>query len=173
MTINDYNSYVKEYMSMVYRIAFHYYFNREDAEDITQNVFEKLYKVNRVFTNEEDVKAWLIRVTVNECHSIFRSAYRRHKADIDEVEWNQIADNSFDEQTIVDKKIIVDAIATLPDKDRIIIYLFYYEELTCLDISKILKINETAVRTRLSRTRTKLRDILGQSFFTEGEDYEF
>ena len=60
---------IEKYIKMVYRIAFHYFGNREDAEDVTQDVFLKIFSSNESRENDEEFKAWIIRVTTNLCHS--------------------------------------------------------------------------------------------------------
>ena len=76
MNIAEYNSCVEKYLKMVYRISFHYFCNREDAEDVSQDVFTKLFSSTVKFKSDEDVKAWLIRVTTNMCHSYYRNPFR-------------------------------------------------------------------------------------------------
>ena len=164
MNAVEYNICVEKYLNMVYRISFHYFGNREDAEDISQDVFIKLYQSKLRIEKEEDIKAWLIRVTTNTCHSYFRNPFRRRKTEIDEKELENIIGTSSSEQEIVNRKVIMDAVLSLPEHYRIIVYLFYYEEYSIGQISNILKIKETTIQTRLSRARDKLRSILGDSF---------
>lgn len=171
MNIAEYNSCVEKYLKMVYRISFHYFGNREDAEDVSQDVFTKLFSSTVKFKSDEDVKAWLIRVTTNMCHSYYRNPFRRRRTEIDETELENIADISSSEQRLVDRKVVIDAVMSLPEHYRIIVYLFYYEEYSIHQISSILKIKETTIQTRLSRAREKLRNILSDSF-EEGVLYE-
>lgn len=62
MNTAEYNTCVERYLKMVYRISFHYFGNREDAEDVSQDVFIKLYSNKISAKNDEEIKAWLIRV---------------------------------------------------------------------------------------------------------------
>ena len=78
MSIAEYNAYIEKYLKMVYRISFHYFGNREDAED----VFVKLYSSNINPESEEELKAWLIRVTTNACHNYFRNPFRKRKTEM-------------------------------------------------------------------------------------------
>ena len=73
----------EKYIDTVFRIAFGYLKNRDDADDVTQEVFMRLYSANAEFESEEHIRNWLIRVTVNRCKMLFRSPWRRHE-DIDD-----------------------------------------------------------------------------------------
>ena len=164
MNIAEYNTYIEKYLKMVYRISFHYFGNREDAEDVSQDVFVKLYSSNIKLESEEELKAWLIRVTTNVCHNYFRNPFRKRKTEIDEKELENIIGTSSSEQEIVNRKVVMDAVMSLPEHYRIIVYLFYYEEYSIGQISKILKIKETTIQTRLSRVRGKLKTVLADCF---------
>ena len=163
MNVADYNAYVEKYLDMVYHISFHYFGNKEDAEDVSQDVFIKLYQCKKQMEDEE-VKAWLIRVTTNTCHNYFRNPFRRRKALLDEKEWENIVGNGLSEQDIINNKVIMDAIESLPKHYRIVVYLYYYEEYSTGQISKILKVKETTIQTRLSRAREKLKVVLEDYF---------
>ncbi len=167
MNAAEYNTCVEKYLKMVYRISFHYFGNREDAEDVSQDVFIKLYSSKISTKNDEEIKAWLIRVTTNTCHSYFRNPFRRKRIDIDENEIADIVDTGSSEQDIVNRKVVMDAVMSLPEHYRIIVYLFYYEEYSIGQISNILRIKETTIQTRLSRAREKLRNVLADCFAEE------
>ena len=164
MNVAEYNSCVEKYLKMVYQISFHYFGNREDAEDVAQDVFIKLYSSKQDLKNEEEIKAWLIRVTTNTCHSYFRNPFRKRKAEVDENELENIIGIGSSEQEIINRKVIIDAVMSLPEHYRIIVYLFYYEEYSIGQISNVLGIKETTIQTRLSRAREKLRVALADSF---------
>ena len=164
MNTAEYESIVEKYLKMVYRISFHYFGNNEDAEDVSQDVFIKLCSVKNDFGNDEEIKAWLIRVTTNTCHSYYRNPFRKRKTEIDEKELENIIGTSSSEQEIVDRKVIMDAVLSLPEHYRIIVYLYYYEEYSIGQISNALKIKETTIQTRLSRARDKLKKALGDCF---------
>ena len=164
MNVAEYNNCVEKYLKMVYRISFHYFGNREDAEDVAQDVFVKLYSSRLDINNEEETKAWLIRVTTNTCHSYFRNPFRKRKTEIDEAELENTIGIGSSEQEVINRKVIMDAVMSLPEHYRIIVYLFYYEEYSIGQISNVLKIKETTIQTRLSRARDKLRNALSDSF---------
>lgn len=77
LTDERFEALAAKYIDMVYRVAFGALKNREDAEDVTQEVLIKLYREKRDFESMEHVKRWLIRVTVNQSRKLFRSPWRR------------------------------------------------------------------------------------------------
>ncbi len=164
MNAAEYNDCVEKYLKMVYRISFHYFGNREDAEDVAQDVFAKLYSGRYELEDEEALKAWLIRVTTNTCHSYYRNPFRKRRAEVRNEEMENIPDTGSSEQEIVNRKVVMDAVMSLPEHYRIIVYLYYNEEYSIGQISNVLKIKETTIQTRLSRARDKLKNALSDSF---------
>lgn len=150
---------VDMYSDMVYRLAYARSQNVHDAQDITQEVFLKYIKSGKIFNDEEHRKAWLIRVTVNAGNSFAKSAWNRHRADISEAEGET--------EELSEKSEVYYAVRELPEKYRVIVHLFYYEEIPVKEIGRILGIGESAVKSRLFRAREILRERL------EGEDIEF
>lgn len=150
---------VAMYSDMVYRLAYARSQNVHDAQDITQEVFLKYIKSEKIFNDEEHRKAWLIRVTVNAGNSFAKSAWNRHRADISEAE--------AETEEFSEKSEVYYAVRELPEKYRVIVHLFYYEEIPVKEIGRILGIGESAVKSRLFRAREMLRERLG------GENFEF
>ena len=68
---------VSQHIDMVFRVALNYLKNPQDAEDITQTVFEKLLREKKPFDSDEHIRNWLIRVAINECRKLLRSPWRR------------------------------------------------------------------------------------------------
>lgn len=153
MDKNEYIQSVNEYSDLVYRVALHACGNRMDAEDMVQNVFIKLFQHKKSFVSEEHKKSWLIRVTVNECHSLFRSNWKSRVQPVEQVECGTTED--FEE-----KSDLYDAVMELPPKYRVLIDLYYYEEYSIKEIADALKINASTIQTRLMRARKQLREKL-------------
>ncbi len=139
------------YMPMVYRIAYVRVQNTADAEDITQEVFLKYLKSEKSFTDEEHRKMWLIRVTVNTIKSMLTSAWRRHNT----MTLDEIPEPSYTDPEISDLK---EKVENLPEKYRIPMLLYYYEELSVKEIAHALQSSEGTVKSLLSRGREKLRN---------------
>ena len=86
MNNKEYEEAVNLYMSNVYKVALNACRNIADAEDIVQNTYEKLWKCNREFTDTEHIKKWLIRVTINECNSLFRTPWMKRRTSEKELD---------------------------------------------------------------------------------------
>ncbi len=137
---------IEKYSNMVYRLAMARTRNIETSEDVYQEVFLRLARKMPEFESEEHKKAWLIRVTINCSKSILNSSFIKHRADLDE-------NLSFETP---ERHDIYYAVLNLPIKYRTVIHLYYYENYSIKEISKILKLNENTIKTRLSRARQKL-----------------
>ncbi len=145
---------IDRYADMVKRICFIHLKNETDTEDIFQTVFLKYAMSDVVFTNEMHEKAWLIRVTLNACKDLLKSFFRKRTVPLDAyVEQNGIVDAAHSE--------VLEAVLSLPEKYRRVIYLHYYEGYTAPEIAEILGIKENTVYTQLTRGRALLRDVLG------------
>ena len=160
---NEYLTYLVEtYGDMVYRLALTRVRNLHDAEDIVQQVFMKLVKNIDRLESEEHVKAWLIKVTVNEGKSLFSSAWRQHTFSLDETfEKREI---SVAPQDVRETSDILKAIFRLPEKYRTVIHLFYYNDLSTEEIAKCLGRPNHTVRSQLSRGREKMKKDLKEVF---------
>jgi len=160
-----------DYSDMVYRIALVQTGNQALAEDVHQDVFMALVKYSARIKNEEHLKAWLIRVTQNACHKHYRSLRIRltvlYDDNLSKETENESAppdpggypgsedyDHPYDE-------IVREAVESLPENFRLVVHLFYYEEMSVRDIAHALNLSEQNVKTRLSRAREKLREHLG------------
>ena len=150
-----------KYMDTVFRLAFSYMKSRADADDITQNVLLKLYRYEGDFESESHLKNWLMRVTINECKSAFRSLWRKTE-DIEEYA-NSLSLPSQDHSDLFE------AVMGLPARYRLPIHLFYYEGYSTAEIARLLSLPEATVRTHLARGREKLRKILTEADLNDGQ----
>lgn len=144
------------YSGTVYRIAYARTRNRQDAEDITQNVFLKYVCTNKRFKSEEHRKAWILRVAVNCTNDFVKSAHYRRKADLDEIP-EESEELSYE---LEEKSEVYYAVQSLPEKYRIPIHLFYYEDMSIAQIAAITKEKQSTVKSQLSRARSMLKEIL-------------
>lgn len=153
-----------KYMDSVYRVLLHSCGSVEDAEDLLQETFLKLWNSEEEFDSDENVKRWLLRVAVNASHSLWRK-HRKRELSLEEV---PVEPGELQEHQIE----IFDAIGKLPVKYREVIYLYYFEGYRTNEIAKILKKTDSTVRSRLKRARDLLKKELGVETIekrTEGE----
>lgn len=144
-----------KYMDTIFRVAFSYMKSREDADDITQNVLIKLYQTDAAFESESHLKHWLIRVTINECKSAFRSLWRKTENIDDYADTLAMPSREHSD--------LFQAVMGLPMKYRVVIYLFYYEGYSTAEIARMLDIAEPTVRTHLFRGRQRLKKVLTEA----------
>lgn len=158
MSVMDFESAVKTYSDTVYRIALNILKKPEDSKDCMQNVFLRYYKKQNTFESCEHIKAWLIRVTVNESKRLLRY---NSKAEI--VPLEEVANTLF--ATSRDEGAVFQEVMKLQDKYRTVILLYYYEGYDTKEIAHILKRNEATVRTQLSRARELLKTKIKEDFY--------
>lgn len=139
----------RRYIDTVFRVALNYLRSPADAEDVTQTVFEKLLREKKVFENEEHIRAWLIRVAVNECKKMLRSPWRR----VEPLE-DYLTAVAFDNPAHSD---LYRAVMELPKKYRMAIYLHYYEGYSTQEIASLLRIPKNTVCSHLKRGRELLK----------------
>ena len=146
---------LKKYADTVYRIAFVRVKNKDDAEDITQEVFVRFIKRAPVFESEEHEKAWFIKVAVNCSKSLLLSPWRTHRSDTEKD--TPVFDT--------EKSEVWYAVSSLPEQMRVVIHLFYYENMSVSEISAATGKSVSAVKTALHRSRQRLKEILTKEEF--------
>lgn len=142
------------YADSVKRICVLHLKNASDTEDIFQEVFLKYALSSVSFESEEHEKAWLIRVTINQCKDLLKSIIRRQKA------WNTSIAAECPEQK-EDYGDVLEAVVSLPQKYKDVVYLYFYEGYSAVEIGKMLGKNVNTVYTLLARAKNKLREKLG------------
>ena len=146
---DDFEILVEKYADTVTRICFVNLENRADAEDAWQNVFIKLFKSKKIWSKPEDeLRKWLVTVTLNECRDIKRKLFHRNHYDIDELNVSYSEDFNKD---------IISAVRSLPLKYLQVIELYYFEGYSVAEISDILSANENTIKSRLKRGREFLK----------------
>lgn len=150
---------VELFKNTVFHIAYCYLKNKADADDVTQEVFLKLYTYEKVFENDEHIKAWLIRVTVNSSKNLLKANKRRLFVPIESVK-------EIPAETDCENNLL-SLIMKMKTDNRFVLYMHYYEGYSVKDISKILGINESAVTSRLYRGRKQLEKLMKK----EGYNY--
>lgn len=109
------------------------------------------------FESEQHVRAWLMRVAVNKAKNVNRTFWRRNKVSIEEY----METLTFETP---EAETLFETVMQLPEKYRIVIHLYYYEDYAVSEIADILKLSESNVKTRLSRGRGMLRKALKEDW---------
>ena len=148
---------VQQHDNTVYRLAYAQMRSRHDAADIFQEVFLRVAQHRPVFDSDEHAKAWLLRVTLNCLKSHWRAAWRQHDVPLDE----RIPFPAPEERTLDD------ALRQLTPKYRVTVHLHYYEGYSTEEIARMTAEKPSTIRTRLTRARAKLRDLLKGEFDDE------
>lgn len=158
MTHDEFNRVYNAYYKLLLHVAFDYLHSENDTEDIIQEVFMKLYESRKQFNDDEHLKYWLIKVTNNKCID-----HLRHIKNKEMLISNDLIDilNNQDNKEDSLQKRVQEAIDKLNINDKTIIVLYYYNDLSLKEISKVLSISEANVKKRISRARIKLRSIIG------------
>lgn len=136
--------------NMVYRLAYAQMKNKNDADDVYQDVFYRFIKKQPDFDNIEHEKAWFIRVTVNCSKTNLKSFWKTKVCELDETL----------ESAEIEEENLSYALNKLPKNYSTILHLFYYEDMTIKEISKALNLSEGNVGMLLTRSRRKLKEIL-------------
>ena len=138
----------------VRRLCMLYLKNYADTEDIFQTVFMKYMLTTEDFESPEHEKAWIIRVTINACKDILKSFFRRFVVSIEEASEIPQTDSS-------EHREVLEAVLSLPQKYKEVVYLHYYEGYTAPEISRLLNKNVNTVYTLLNRAKQLLEERLG------------
>ena len=148
---------VERHQDMVYRVALHSLGTPQDADDAVQEVFLRLYHRAEPFDSPEHLRRWLLRVTLNYCRDVLKSPWRRRRVSLESLPELP----AFQRE---EERVLYQTVMSLPEKYRTVLDLFYYEELSVREIAGLLHIEVSAVTTRLSRARGKLKDALGEGW---------
>ena len=149
MTEREFTSAAEHHLDMVYRIALNWFRNPADAEDAAQTVMLRLWQSGQSFPEDSQLRYWLVGVTVNVCRDAWRSPWHRRTVSLD-----QCAPPVFAEP---EHQALYDAVAALPAKYRLPLYLYYYEGYSTAEVGELLGLKPSAVQTRLARAREKLK----------------
>lgn len=149
------NRAMERHADTVRRLCMVHLKNRADTEDIFQTVFLKYLLSTVDFESEEHERAWMIQVTLNACKDLIRSVFRRRVVSVGEA-LDQLA-----EPLPPENRDVLQAVLSLPQKYRDVVYLHYYEDYTAPQIARVLGKNVNTVYTLLNRSRQLLREALG------------
>jgi RNA polymerase sigma-70 factor (ECF subfamily) len=158
--VKSFEEIVSRYNMMVYTLAYRVLKNREESEEIAQDVFLKVYQSLNGFNMKSKLSTWIYRITYNLSINKFKSQKRKIvTTEIDryaEFSATVLPDAHNNAVEAEKQKMVNDSIFKLPETDRIIITLYYYEDISVKEIAKIINLSAQNVKVKLYRSRQKL-----------------
>jgi RNA polymerase sigma factor (sigma-70 family) len=168
---NAFAALVDRYKDMVYTLSLRMIRNREEAEELAQDTFIKVYRSLGKFKGESKFSTWLYKVAYNTClDRLKKNKGEQYVIAIDAYTEEQVAalNNAFD--TIEDKErkqMLQDCLHLLPGEDSFLLTLYYFEEQSVKEISKIIGVTSNHVKIKLFRSRKKLAAVLKEQLEPE------
>ena len=144
---------VRKYENTLYRAALAILGDAHEAQDAVQDAFVRYLEKAPEFDGPDHEKAWLIRVTVNGCKSRLRSPWHRRRTALSEG----LSAPEPEEQAVLE------AVLSLPPRDRAAVHLYYYEGYSTPEIAAMTGQSEGTIRSRLTRARQKLKALLADT----------
>lgn len=156
----------------VFRLALNQLRSAADAQDVVQDTFIRLLTHETAFHDENHLRAWLLRVALNRCRDLQRSAWNSKVDALDEQTGRLgLADRRSKKPTPEEAVVsqleyqpLWQALEALPEKLRVVMHLRYVENLDDAEIANIIGTRPTTVRTRLFRARNQLRSLLEHEY---------
>lgn len=159
---------VDQHSHEVVKTCYSFVNNKEDAEDVAQEVFIEIYKSIQHFNNKSDIGTWIYRISINKSLDFLRKKNRKKRiADLKGLFLHKNRQTSTPHQDMEEserKEILHQQIALLAENQRIAIVLSQFDRLSNKKIAEIMKTSESAVESLLHRAKTNLRENLAKYF---------
>ena len=157
---------VDQYKGLVFTLALRMLKNREEAEEVSQDTFIKVYTSLKKFKGDSKFSTWIYKVTYNTClDRLKKNKRQQHVVSIDEFTEKHLKtiDNAL-ENMVEEERLnaIQECINLLPSEDGFLLTLYYFEEQSLAEISEIVGISANHIKVKLYRSRKKLVAILKQ-----------
>ncbi|MBK5278442.1 MAG: RNA polymerase sigma factor [Bacteroidia bacterium] len=157
-----FNMLVRAYQQRVYWMVRKMVIDHDDADDLTQEVFIKIHKAIDNFREDSQLYTWIYRIATNECLSFLNKKKRRFFLPIEDVSkelTSKIDSAPYLSGDDIQKKL-QKALLTLPDKQRLVFNMKYYDDLTYDDISQITKTSVGALKASYHHAVKKIENYL-------------
>ena len=155
---------VDTYKNMVFSLAFKMTKNREEAEEVSQDTFIKAFKNIHKFKGDSKFSTWLYRIAYHAClDAIKKNKNHNNSLEINEVTYNQIKSVDDILQGIERKeraKVMNDCLLKMPEEERSILWMFYFDELSLKEIIEVTNLSEANLKVKLYRARKRLLAIV-------------
>ena len=158
---------VDTYKDMVFSLALKMTKNREEAEEVSQDTFIKAYKNLDQFKGDSKFSTWLYRIAYyTSLDAIKKNKKHQNSFEINDITFNQIKSVDDTLQGIERKeraKMMDACLLELPEEERSLIWMFYYDELSLKEIMQVTDLAEANVKVKLHRARKKLLNIVQEN----------
>ncbi len=171
---------IERYQRLVFSIIYHYMGNRDEVEDLAQEVFLKVFRSLGTFDNERSMKSWVSRITANTCLDEMRKAHRRRTslfsdlalADGERIEHFFTQFNQPHQLTEIEVEelfgLLEKVMGHLNKKDKMAFVLRELDGLEYPEIAEVLETTELAARIRVSRAKKRLHEELHRILYSQG-----
>ena len=143
----------ESFVDDVYRLCLSFMKNIPDTEDVVQETFIRLYRSEKSFSSIKHIKGWLLVTASNLCKDHLRSHWHK-RANLEKVEDYIGYEQPYDE--------MIEIIQGLPEKYRIVVFLYYYEDYDTSEIAKFLRKSPRTIRLYLKKAREMLKGLIEQ-----------
>lgn len=168
---NAFSALVDRYKNLVFTLALRMLKNREEAEEVSQDAFVKVYKSLTKFKGDSKFSTWIYKVTYNTClDRLKKNKRQQNTVAIDEFTEHHIKtlDNALETMEREERKrAIKNCLELLPSEDSFLLTLYYFEEQSLEDIAKITGLSANNIKVKLFRSRKKLGAIFVQQLEPE------
>ena len=168
---NAYSVLVDRYKDLVYTLALRMVKNREEAEEVSQDTFIKVYKSLDKFKGDSKFSTWIYKVAYNTCLDRIKK-YKKEQLSIQIDEFTERHLKTV--ETVLDtiekeekSKAIKQCLELLPSDDAFLLTLFYFEEQSLEEIANIIGLTANNVKVKLFRIRAKLKELMERVSNTE------
>lgn len=161
---------VRRYKDMVYTICLRMLTSKEDAREAAQDVFVKVYRSLESFNEKSKFSTWLYRISYNQCISVIRKKVKLIDLvdDMPDTEVNEGDISGMESLSKEDRsRYLRLALDALPETDRVVVTLFYYEELSLEEIAEVTGLTNSNIRIKLHRSRKKMYQELKRNLKSE------
>jgi RNA polymerase sigma-70 factor (ECF subfamily) len=161
---------VRQHRDKVFNFSLYFLRNREDAEDVTQNVFIKLWER---WDEMDRTKAlpWLMRVAHHECIDLIRRYKSRMHSGPDSNDgfWGMIGISDPDHpegrmEKNEERRLLLEAIADLPERTQSMVLMHYFEDMKFEDVARVFGMETNAVKVQVHRARTSMKTLLEKKY---------
>ncbi len=171
---SEFSRLVETYSGVIYRLALRMLENPQDAEDVLQETFIKAFRGLANFDGRSSISTWLYRIATNEA----LMHLRKNKYTFTSIEQPDDSSEASEPMQIVDwcclpeqelisgeaRQVLDQSVKQLPESLRLVFLLREIEGLSTEETGQVLSLSETAVKTRLSRARLRLREMLSEYY---------